>query len=215
VKNTPEPVNILLADDHTIVTDGLIAMLAGEQSVCIKGVASDGQMAVEMARLLRVDAVIMDADMPVMNGMDATRALKKEFPGLHVIILSMHDEREMIRMMLEAGADGYLLKTCSRNDLLTCIRNVMSGEKHIAEDVQRILITESSKEKPDALADLTTREIEILSLIAEGYSNKEIGERLFISHRTVDTHRTNLMQKLDIHNIAGLVRLAIESGLVR
>jgi two-component system response regulator NreC len=121
----------------------------------------------------------------------------------------------MIQVLLEAGADGYLLKTSNKSELVDAIHRVAGGEQHLSESVQRVLIREDAQPKNEQLALLTEREIEILRLIAEGLSNKEIGDRLFISHRTVDTHRTNLMQKLDVHNIAGLVRLAIESGLVR
>jgi len=207
--------NILLVDDHQIVTDGLTAMLGDVPGICLKGVATDGAMALEMSRVLKVDVVLMDVDMPGMNGIAATQHFKREFPNIRILILTMHDEKGMIQVLLEAGADGYLLKTSSREDVLKGIQNVVSGEQHLSADVQSILLREDEQPHNETLAQLTTREVEVLRLIAEGYSNKEIGDRLFISHRTVDTHRTNLMQKLDVHNIAGLVRLAIECGLVR
>jgi DNA-binding NarL/FixJ family response regulator len=210
-----DTINILLADDHQIVTDGLRLLLSDEPTVHIKGIASDGAMALEMARVLKVDVILMDVDMPVLNGIEATRAIKKELPHIRIIILTMHDEKGMIQVLLEAGADGYLLKTSNKSELVDAIHRVAGGEQHLSESVQRVLIREDAQPKNEQLALLTEREIEILRLIAEGLSNKEIGDRLFISHRTVDTHRTNLMQKLDVHNIAGLVRLAIESGLVR
>jgi DNA-binding NarL/FixJ family response regulator len=210
-----DTINILLADDHQIVTDGLRLLLSDEPTVHIKGVASDGAMALEMARLLKVDVILMDVDMPVLNGIEATRAIKKELPHIRIIILTMHDEKGMIQVLLEAGADGYLLKTSNKSELMDAIHRVAVGEQHLSESVQRVLIREDIQPENGPLALLTEREVEILRLIAEGLSNKEIGDRLFISHRTVDTHRTNLMQKLDLHNIAGLVRLAIECGLVR
>lgn len=207
--------NLLIVDDHKIVTDGLALLLRDEPGIEIKGIASDGQMAIEMVRLLKVDVVLMDVDMPGTNGIQATQVIKREYPHIRVVILTMHDEKGMVQVLLEAGADGYLLKTSSRDEVLRAIQQVNSGKNYLSSDVQRILLREDGNPKKGLLSQLTEREIEILGLIAQGYSNKEIGDKLFISHRTVDTHRTNLMQKLDVHNIAGLVRLAIECGLIR
>jgi len=208
-------VNVLIVDDHQIVTDGLSALLDSVPHIHIKGVAENGRLAIEMVRNLKVDVVLMDVDMPVMNGIEATQAIKKQFPDVMVIILTMHDEKGMVQVLLEAGADGYLLKNSNRDEVVEAIDAVRRGEQHLSEEVHRVLLREDADPRKGMLSELTDREIEILKLIAEGFSNKEIGDKLFISHRTVDTHRTNLMQKLDVHNIAGLVRLAIENGLVR
>ena len=154
----------------------------------------------------------MDIDMPEMNGIDATRIIRKEFPDIRIVILTMHDEKTMINVLLEAGADGYLLKNSSKADVLDAIHQVAKGEQHLSDEVQAVLMKPDSHAQAGVLAELTEREVEVLKYIAEGLSNKEIGERLFISHRTVDTHRTNLMQKLEVHNIAGLGRTAIRCG---
>lgn len=205
--------NILLVDDHAIVTDGLRSLLSEHDAYFIKGEARNGKEALEFLSMLKVDLVLMDIDMPEMDGIEATKAIKKAYPDIRVIILTMHDERSMIKRLLEEGADGYLLKNSTREDLLQAMEEVMAGKQHLSAEVNTVLMAKESDQK-GGLAGLTEREIEIVRLIAEGLSNKEIGDKLFISHRTVDTHRTNLMQKLGVHNIAALVRLAIREGLV-
>ncbi len=207
-------VNILLVDDHAIVTDGLKALLAGESGYVIKGEAANGQEAMEMLRILKVDVILMDIDMPVLNGIDASRLIKKEMPDKKIIILTMHDEKAMIRMLMDIGVDGYLLKNSPKKELLFAIDNVMSGNFFLSEEANSVMLSaESPQQKNENLASLTDREIEIITCIAEGLSNKEIGDKLFISHRTVDTHRTNLMSKLNLHNVAGIVKFAIVNGL--
>lgn len=207
--------NLLIVDDHKIVTDGLSAMIAENPQFAIKGIAHDGATALEMVKVLSVDIVMLDIDMPVLNGIETAKILKKEYPDIKVIILTMHDERAMIRLFSELGANGYLLKNASKEELVTALEKVKDGELFYSEEVSSILLRpdEEAKKSP-VLNSLTDREIEIIQLIASGLSNKEIGDKLFISHRTVDTHRTNLMQKLDLHNIAGLVRFAIQHGLL-
>ena len=208
-------VNILLVDDHTIVTDGLKALLDGDTAYVVKGEAANGQIAIEMLRLLKIDLVLMDIDMPVLNGIEATKIIKKEMPDKKIIMLTMHDEKAMIKLMLDIGADGYLLKNSGKAEIVKAINNVMAGEKYYSEEVTSVLLEKKdNKESSGILAELTEREIQIIKLIAEGLSNKEIGEKLFISHRTVDTHRTNLMNKLDLHNVAGIVKFAIVNGLI-
>ena len=137
-------------------------------------------------------------------------------PEKKIVILTMHDEKAMIRMLLDIGVDGYLLKNSSKRELLSAIDRVMNGEVFLSEEAHGLILsTESPQDKNKNLATLTEREIEIISCIAEGLSNKEIGDKLFISHRTVDTHRTNLMNKLNLHNIAGIVKFAIVNGLTK
>lgn len=204
--------SILLVDDHTIVTDGLRALLQGVDAYTVKGEARDGRSALALLDLLKIDVVVMDIDMPGMNGIDATKEVKRKHPHIKVLILTMHEERGMIKLLLDAGADGYLLKNSSKQELLQALEGVMNGGQYLSPEVHTVLLKKTEGDK--IIASLTDRELEIIRLIAEGLSNKEIGERLFISHRTVDTHRTNLMQKLEIHNVAGLVRWAIQRGLV-
>jgi len=209
------PVNILLVDDHTIVTDGLKALLDGDSAYVVKGGAANGQIAIEMLRILKIDLVLMDIDMPVLNGIEATKIIKKEMPEKKIIMLTMHDEKAMIKMMLDIGADGYLLKNSGKAEIIKAIENVMAGEQYYSDEVTSVLLeTKTSKDELGIISELTDREIQIIKLIADGLSNKEIGEKLFISHRTVDTHRTNLMNKLDLHNVAGIVKFAITNGLI-
>lgn len=208
------PINLLIVDDHQIVTDGLKALLSGEPALVLKGEASNGQMAIDMLKVLKVDVVLMDLDMPVLSGIEATKIIKKQFPDVKIIVLTMHDEKAMISMLIELGADGYVLKNSSRERLLEAINDVHAGKTHLSEEVTAVLLKPDVNRMQGKLAELTEREVEILKLVADGLSNKEIGDKLFISHRTVDTHRTNLMNKLQLHNVAGMVRFAIENGLV-
>jgi DNA-binding NarL/FixJ family response regulator len=204
-------VNVLIVDDHAIVTDGLRALLSGVDRFNVKAEASNGQEALEILRHLKVDVVLLDIDMPALNGIETAKAILRDHPQVKIIMLTMHDEREMIRLLLDMGVHGYLLKNSSRDELIQAIDDVLLDRSFISEQAGRILL--QPEQKPSLPVDLTEREIEIVRLIAEGLSNKEIGEKLFISHRTVDTHRTNLMTKLGVHNVAGIVRFAILNGL--
>lgn len=207
--------NLLLVDDHSIVTDGIKALLQNEVDITIKGEAPNGKIALDMLRVLKIDLVLMDIDMPELNGVDTLKVIKKEFAHIKVVMLTMHDEKAMISKLIDLGADGYLLKNSSKAELLTCLRGVANNEKYISSEATSILLqVEEHKIANSALAQLTERELEIIRLIAEGLSNKEIGEKLFISHRTVDTHRTNLMSKIEVHNVAGIVKYAITNGLL-
>lgn len=208
-------VNLLLVDDHAIVTDGLQALLSDETGYTIKGVARNGKMALEMLNVLKVDIVLMDIDMPEMNGIDAVKIIKKQMPEKKVLMLTMHDEKAMIKMMMEIGADGYLLKNSPKVELLKALESLSNNETYFSEEVNSVLLQpDKAKANGSLLNDLTEREIEIIKLVADGFSNKQIGEKLFISHRTVDTHRTNLMNKISVHNVAGIVKFAIANGLI-
>jgi len=213
-------IKILLADDHQIVLDGLKSLLSDINDFEVIGAVSNGKDAVDfIATKEKPDIAVLDIDMPVMNGINATREIKKNFNGVRVLTLSMHNEKGVIQTLMDAGADGYILKNSSREELEKGIRAICRGETFFSTDVTMSLLNQSTEitannEIPEEVKDLTEREVEILKLVAEGYSNKEIGERLFISHRTVDTHRTNLMKKMDVHNVAGLIRIALKSGLV-
>ena len=207
--------NILLVDDHQIIIDGLLLLINSVEGMKVIGDANNGKEAIELLKVLDADVVLMDIDMPVMNGIDATKAIKDQAGKTKVIILSMHCESGMVKELIEIGADGYLLKNASKEELIQAITKVAGGQQYFATDVTLSLL---NKEKPQLQSnlefELTKREIEILKLIADGFSNKEIGEQLFISHRTVDTHRTNLMKKLEVNNIAGLISFAIKNGIV-
>ncbi|HYG51931.1 MAG TPA: response regulator transcription factor [Flavobacteriales bacterium] len=210
---------ILTVDDHQLIVDGLTAFLKEEPSFNHVGFCNNGQQAVDFVNTVNVDLVLMDIDMPVLNGLDATQRIKQFNPEIKIIILTMHDEKNLVKRFMEIGADGYTLKNTDKDLLIEIVKKVASGKKHFPDELLK------EKEKPikkvidqpsGALlkSQLTDREIEILSLISQGFSNKEIGDKLFISHRTVDTHRTNLMKKLDVSNIAGLIKKSYELKII-
>jgi two-component system response regulator NreC len=210
-------IKVLLVDDHQIIIDGLKSLLQNNDDIIVAGEANNGRETLRILGILKVDVVLMDIDMPVMNGIDALKEIKRTLPAIKVIILSMHQEAGMIKSLMAIGADGYILKSTSQDELIGAIRKVAGGQPYFSAEVTLSLLNNtqnnpSSSKQPTEM--LTDREEEILKLIAEGFSNKEIGNKLFISHRTVDTHRTNLMKKLNANNIAGLISYAIKNGLV-
>lgn len=212
-----EVIKVLLCDDHRIITDGLKGLLESDAGMSCVGAVENGAAAIHAVEHLAVDVVLMDLDMPVLDGLEATERIKAKWPDVKVIILSMHDEAAMVQRMMELGADGYLVKNCGRDELMLAIRDVYAGRKHFGSALTESLLSQRTENAAQSglLKDLSERETEVLAALAEGLTNKEIGDRLFISPRTVDTHRTNLMKKLDTHNIAGLVRIAIKAGLVK
>ena len=210
-------INVLLVDDHQLILDGLKSLLKHTDNLVVAGEANNGRDAIRLLDILNIDVVLMDIDMPVMNGIDALKEIKRIKPLMKVIILSIHNESGMIKNLLGIGADGYLLKSTSQDELIRAILKLAEGDKYFSTEITLSLLnpSQSNFQTSKQLSEtLTIREEEILKLIAEGFSNKEIGARLFISHRTVDTHRTNLMNKLNVSNIAGLISYAIKSGLI-
>ncbi len=206
-------IRLILVDDHQIVLDGLKALLDDLDGFDCVATAENGQKALDLLQVFEVDVVLMDIDMPVMNGMEATRRIKKHHPKVKVISLTQHSERGMVRQLLDCGSDGYLLKNIAQDELADAIRKVNNGENVFSSEVALSLAGKAIEKNSNGVeVELTERELEILALIAEGLSSKQIGEKLFISPRTVDTHRTNLMNKLEIHNIAGLIRFAFKNG---
>lgn len=214
-----EVIKVLIADDHQIIIDGLKSLISAEKSIELVGEASNGKEAIDLLKLITANVVILDINMPVLNGIETMKRIKSDFPEVKVIILSMHNESSLIKNLIEIGTDGYLLKNCDQDELIEAIHKVGSGQKYFSSEVTLSLLNKNSGMKSTVktdpiLSNLTEREIEILKLITQGLTNKEIGEQLFISHRTVDTHRTNLMKKLELNNIAGLIRFAIKNGFV-
>ena len=206
---------ILIVDDHQLVLDGLSSIVEDASGFDLAATAVNGKEALGFLEHLKIDILMTDLDMPIMNGQELTKQCKKQFPNIKILVLTMHDEKAMIRQLMEIGADGYILKNSDRQELIKALESLSEGEKYFSSEVTMALTSEDEKpEQSDALKDFTPREIEILKLVSEGLSNKEIGEQLFISHRTVDTHRTNIMKKLDVHNIAGLIHFAIRNGLI-
>lgn len=208
-------IRLLIVDDHQIILDGITALLNGVEDVRVIGTANNGREALDILNVLTADVVLMDIDMPVMNGIEAADEIKKMQPPPRIIILSMHMESGMIKSLINAGIDGYLVKNSGREETIRAIRDVFDGKKVFSPDVTLLLTANSANSKKNHTEyDLTDREIEILKLIVDGFSNKEIGEKLFISHRTVDTHRTNMMKKLEVNNLAGLISFAIRNNIV-
>lgn len=204
--------DVLLADDHPLIVKGLRAAMEGHPAIRLVGVAATGQEVVDFVAERPVDVVLMDLDMPEMDGIEATRHLREERPGVSVIVLTMHDEPALMQRLIRQGVQGYLLKSADTHEILQAVEQVSAGTSYFAPEVTVRL---AAAPEPSVPAEtLTEREVEVLRLVAQGLSNKEVGERLFISHRTVDTHRTNLMRKLDVNNVAGLVRYAFQQKLV-
>ena len=205
-------INVLLTDDHQLIIDGLKSLLKDQDDINVSAEANNGREALRILGFLPVDVVLMDIDMPVMNGIETLKEVKKQYPDVKVIILSMHNEAGMIKSLIDLGANGYLLKSCTQDEVVSAIRKVAAGQASFSTDVTMALLKTANQEQKSEF--LTERETEILKMIAAGYSNKEIGDKLFISHRTVDTHRTNLMKKISVNNIAGLISYAIKNGIV-
>ena len=210
-------ISIILTDNHAIMRDGLRNLLEGESDIKIVGEADNGRQAVKIAREKKPDIVIMDIAMQEMNGIEATRQIIEENQNIKIIVLSMHSERQIVIGSFRAGASGYLLKESSSLELVNAIRTVHLGRKYLSQKISDIVLQEISDEKRDSeeigVDILTNRENEILQLIAEGKSVKQIAEVLFISPKTVNSHRANIMEKLDIHNLPELTKYAINAGL--
>jgi DNA-binding NarL/FixJ family response regulator len=211
--------SIVLADDHTILREGLRALLTADPNFEIVGEASDGREAVRCVEKLGPDLLLMDLSMPRMSGMDAIREIKKRYPETKIIALTVHKTEEYLLTTLKAGADGFVLKDATHDELLMAINNVMSGKSYLSPGVSEKIIEgylqgKKSTQSLSSWESLSQREREVLKLIAEGYKNKEIAEDLCISLKTVEKHRANLMKKLDLHNAAALTVYAVDKGLV-
>jgi len=212
-------IRVLLAEDHTIVRQGLRSLLEGEPDIEVIGEASDGREALQKVQQLRPDIVLMDIAMPLLNGLEATRQIRQQFPDVKVLILSMHANEEYVLETLRAGASGYLLKESALADLVAAIRATRRGEFFLSPAISRTVIEaylrQAEATEIDNFERLTNREREVLQLIAEGYSMREIAELLHISEKTARAHRSNIMRKLDLHSTADLVRYAIRKGITR
>lgn len=210
-------VRVLLADDHILVRAGLRKLLESIPDIEVIGEAGDGLALLRLAAELRPGLVLMDIAMPGLNGLEATARLTKEWPDIKVLILSMHQTEEYVRMALRHGAAGYLLKDAAPTELEQALRSLSRGETYLSPAVSKGVLSDYVKRLRDDQptgARLTPRQREVLQLVAEGLSSKEIARRLDLSIKTVDTHRGQVMKQLDIHEVAGLVRYAMRIGLV-
>jgi DNA-binding NarL/FixJ family response regulator len=210
-------VRILLADDHKIMRDGLKALLEKQPGMRVVAEAESGIETLRLARECRPDVVIMDIAMPDMNGIEAARQLQAEGSNTKVVALSMHADRRFVSEVLKAGASGYVLKQSAFEDLVQAIRAVLTGRTFLSADILDTLVRDYVGQLKQseflAYAQLSDRERQVLQLLAEGNSTKEIAAKLCVSVKTVESHRQNLMHKLDIHNLAGLTKFAIREGL--
>jgi len=210
-------IKVILADDHEMMRKGLRSLFEQEIDIEVIAEAENGRKAVELAWELQPDIIIMDVSMPDLNGIEATRQIKKDFPDIKVIALSMYTNERFILEMLKAGVSGYLLKDSAFEELIKAIRTVMLDRVHLSPEVTSIMLNEfmqkAQHKDNTSFSVLTAREREVLQLIAEGNTTKKIASQLNVSVKTVDTHRQHIMEKLDIHNIAELTKYAIRLGL--
>ena len=212
-------IKIVIAEDHTILREGLKALLNSDPQFDIIGEAADGREAVRRVEKLGPDLILMDLSMPRMSGMEAIREIKNRYPETRIIALTVHKTDEYLHTTLQAGADGYVLKDATHDELVLAIKNVMKGRSYLSPGVSEKVIEGYLEGKESVAPDspwetLSPREREVLKLIAEGYKNKEIADDLCISLKTVEKHRANLMKKLDLHNAAALTVYAMQKGLV-
>jgi DNA-binding NarL/FixJ family response regulator len=215
-------IRILIADDHEMVRRGLRATLEERAGWEVVGEAGDGDEAVKLALKLRPDLLVLDVNMPKQNGLEVARVLQERAPKIRILVLTVHDSAQIVREILQAGAKGYLLKSEAGNDLITAVEAVLQDQPFLTPSVTSIVLDTFLKSTPAPAAapvpppavPLSAREREVIQLLAQGHSNKEVARLLGISVKTVETHRTNLMRKLELHSITQLVRYAIRNGLV-
>ncbi len=211
-------IRILVADDHTIVRDGICALLALCGDIEVVGEATNGSEALKMVRELQPDVVIMDISMPIMDGLEATRRMRKEFPRTKVLVLTQYDDREYVFPIIEAGACGFISKVAASSELAIGIRSVYRGDSYLSPSVARLLIEEyqhgDGQIGRDPYEQLTNRERDVLKLVVEGHTTREIADILVISTKTVEGHKTNLMAKLGVRNRIELVKYALRKGII-
>jgi two-component system response regulator NreC len=210
-------IHVMLADDHAMLRAGLKALLNAEPDMQVVGEAGNGEEAVQLARQLTPDVVVMDISMPVKDGLQATREVTDTLPDTRVLVLTMHAEEQYLLKVLEAGGSGFVLKRSADTELMEAIRTVHRGEAFLYPSATRLLLEayqRGDRPEPPAGGKLSEREAEVLRFTAEGYSNSEIGQKLFLSPKTVDTYRQRIMEKLGLHHRAELVRYALNSGLL-
>ncbi|MCL6522420.1 MAG: response regulator transcription factor [Firmicutes bacterium] len=218
-----KPIRVLLVDDHTILREGIRSLLEEQEDMEVVGEAGDGVEAVELTDRLLPDVVLMDIGLPRMNGVDATQAILRRHPEVRVLVLTMHDSEEYVRTILQAGASGYVLKRSAARELVSAIRAVHEGHTVLNPELSRAVFAGGARPEPGGQPllprlhgtdVLTEREQEVLRLIARGYTNQEIADKLMISIKTVQAHRGNIMEKLDLHDAVELTKYALRVGLI-
>jgi two-component system response regulator NreC len=210
-------IRVLIADDHAIVRTGLRALLNSEPSTELIGEATGGYEAIELAGKCDADILVLDISMPDLDGISVTKKIKSQFPGLRILILTVHEDEALLREAIRVGAAGYILKRAAETELISAIRAIIGGDLYVDPSMVRVLLSDEIKPiatSPESAEPLTHREKEILKLIVQGYTNRQTGEELNISTRTVEGHRANLVAKLGLHSRVELVRYAREQGLI-
>jgi DNA-binding NarL/FixJ family response regulator len=211
-------IKVLIADDHQLFREGLMNLLLSAEDIEVIAQAENGQDAIDKVLHYKPDVLLMDINMSVMNGIEATKRLKKEMPEVKIVAVSMHSDKQYVKGMLEAGADGYLLKNCTYRQLTDAIHSTYDGKKFLSEDITEIVIDgylHSSQIVSDKFSQLSEREKEIFILFAEGESTREIGDKLFISVKTVGTHKQNILEKLELKTNSDIVKYALKHGLIQ
>jgi len=211
-------IKILLADDHKITRDGLCVLINSQSNMKVVGQAENGRSALDMALDLIPDVIVMDINMPELNGIDATHKIVKELPETKIIILSMYSDKRYIIGALKAGVSGYLLKNCAFDELLNAINSVLKNKRYMSSEIADLVMEGYAhslvSNEPPGISILTTREREVLQLIAEGMKTNDIASKLFVSVKTISTHRRQIMEKLNTDNIADLIKFALKEGLI-
>lgn len=211
-------IKVLIADDHQLFREGLVNLLFSAPDIEVIAQAENGLEAIEMSKNLKPDVILLDIAMPKMNGIEAARELKKVMPNLKIITVSMHSDKQYVKGVLEAGVDGYLLKNCTYRQLTDAIKSVHAGKKFLSEDITELVISgylEPSDSDSDEYNSLSDREKEIFLLFAKGKSTREIGEKLFISVKTVGTHKQHILEKLNLKTNADMLKYGLKKGLIQ
>ncbi len=213
-----EVYNIILADDHEIFLDSLSALVSSEENMEVLTKAHNGKELINLVKENQPDLCIVDMDMPEMNGLQASESLLRIYPELRIMILTMHKEKSLIKKMMSLGIKGYLLKTCDKEEFIFAINQILKNKTYFSDEVIETIVKDDAYEthgSPDIskIATLSDREKEVIQLLCDGLNNKQIADKLFVSHKTIDNHRTNIMRKIDVHNIVGLIRFCLKHGL--
>lgn len=213
-------IKILIADDHPLIAEGIKNTFNDHKDFLVVSVVNNGKEAIDFIEKHIIDIALLDINMPIMDGIACAKEIIKNHKHVKVAMLSMHQESSLIKKLIQVGVKGYMLKTIPSDELLLAVKTIYSGKEYFNADVTKALIKEDNTsplfqyaKKSPLLEQLTEREVEIIKYISQGLTNIKVGEKLFISPRTVDTHRTNIMKKLDIHNVASLIRFAFQNGL--
>ncbi|PWG04602.1 response regulator [Polaribacter aquimarinus] len=213
------PIKILIADDHPLIAEGIKNTFDNQEDYQVVAVVNNGKEAIDFIEQHLVDIALLDINMPIMDGIECAKKITSDFKDVKVAMLSMYQESSIIKSLIDIGVKGYMLKTIPSDELLLAIKNIYKGKEYFNADVTKALLSDDSstfhkyKKTSPIVEELTSREKEIIKYISQGLTNIQIGEKLFISPRTVDTHRTNIMRKIDVHNVASLIRFAFQNGL--